>query len=137
MEKKGLFITVGIVLVIFLLIVSFLGIGKDEKQDVPLDAARISEGQVTIKITPIEFKDGIFSFNIQIDTHTGSLEDYNLAELTELIYSDKSIKPVSAPTLSGHHSSGILQFQVEEKPEQFRIVVNGIPDIERREFVWE
>lgn len=137
MGKKGLFITVGIVLVIFLLIVSFLGIGKDERQDTPPDSTRISEGQVTIKLTPLDFKDGIFSFDMLVDTHTGSLEDYNLAELTELIYSDKSVKPVSVPTLSGHHSSGVLQFQVEEKPEKFRVVMNGIPDIERREFVWE
>ena len=95
-----------------------------------------SEGSVTIDITPSEFKDGKMYFDIGVNTHSVTLTDYDLVQLTTLEFEGKSIKPISAPKLTGHHNSGTLVFETGKELKNFKIKVKGIPDIEERVFEW-
>src|SRR3989344_3680775 len=80
------------------------------------------------------------SSNLQTKTSQSTVsidltpQSFNLKELAVLEINGKSIKPKSAPKLSGHHNKGALIFDVNKKPEDFKIIVKSFPDLELREF---
>ena len=53
-----------------------------------------------------------------------------------LILIGKSINPTSAPSLSGHHNSGTLIFELKNEPNNFIIKVRDFPDEFMRTFEW-
>lgn len=93
-------------------------------------------GNVQIDLTPIGIVNGKLAFNLAADTHSVSLDEYDLAEMTTLLYNGKSYKPVSAVKLSGHHSNGNIIFDINESPKNFKVIMTGIPNIEERVFEW-
>ena len=97
---------------------------------------KASDSVVTVGLTPIEFKDGKLYVNIGVDTHSGDLSKINLVDSTVLEFEGKSIKPASAPKLTGHHTSGQLTFDTGKELERFKIKIKGIPEIEERIFEW-
>jgi hypothetical protein len=97
---------------------------------------KISESRVTIDLTPKEFKKGKLYVDIGVNTHSVNLGNYDLKSLTVLEFEGKSIKPISAPKLSGHHNSGTLIFDVGKELRIFKIKIRGIPEIEERTFEW-
>lgn len=60
-----------------------------------------------------------------------------MKEIAELESDGKKIKPVSAPILSGHHASGLLEFDIDNDVKSFVIKVVGIPKVEERVFEWD
>jgi len=99
-------------------------------------ATKTSESTVTVDLTPTKFENGKLYVDIGVDTHSVSLDNYNLNEIATLEFEGKSIKPVSAPKLSGHHNSGQLIFDAGKKPANFKIVIKGLHDIPERVFEW-
>lgn len=97
---------------------------------------KISESEVTIELTPKEFENGKLYVDIGVNTHSGNLADYDLNALTTLEFEGKSIKPSSAPKLSGHHNSGTLVFDIGKELDNFKIVVINLPEIQERIFEW-
>jgi len=97
---------------------------------------RVSDSEVTIDLTPQEFKDGKLYVSIGVNTHTTDLSPFDLKQLTTLEYDSLAIKPTSVPQLSGHHNSGTLIFDVGKELTQFRIKIKGIPTIQERIFEW-
>ncbi len=91
---------------------------------------------VLIELTPIGIKNGKFGVLITANTHSVDLSKFDLMQQTILQYDNKEIKPISAPMLSGHHSSGALAFNLNGQPTSFRIIINDIPTTEKRVFEW-
>ncbi len=134
-KKKNiiLFIVPIAILLVFFSVFLFLNLKTEAKQ---VYETKTSQGEVVIDLTPREFKDGKLYFDIGVNTHTVELENYDLKKLTILSYGGLSYKPALAPILSGHHNSGTLVFEVEDKLEEFTITINSIPDVEERVFIW-
>lgn len=93
------------------------------------------QGDVEIELTP-SWANGKLEVNVAANTHSVDLSGFNLKEITALQYGGKTLKPVSAPALSGHHASGKLVFDTEEKQDNFVIRILGIPAVDERVFEW-
>ncbi len=96
-----------------------------------------SSGEVAVDLKPHKVRNGQLQVDIGVNTHSVSLEGFDLKEITTLEFDGRSIKPISAPLLSGHHNSGTLIFDVGEEIESFTIKIIGIPKIEERVFTWK
>ncbi|MBI4144663.1 hypothetical protein HY493_00460 [Candidatus Woesearchaeota archaeon] len=94
------------------------------------------QGDVSIELTPLGFKDGRFLVTIAANTHSVDLSPFDLSEITTLTYDGRAIKPVAAPSLSGHHASGTLEFDTGKEPSKFTITITGIPAVSERVFDW-
>lgn len=96
---------------------------------------KISNGEVTISLSP-EYQKGVLKVAYSINTHTADLSGINLQEQISLNMDGKKINPSSPNSLSGHHNSGILEFNVNEIALPFEIIVKDVPDIQLRRFEW-
>ena len=94
-------------------------------------------GNVQIDLTPVGYKNGQLKVDITVNTHSVELSQYGLAKITILEYDGKRINPISVPSLSGHHSSGTLIFNVDKDIKAFKITISGIPGIQERVFEWK
>ena len=93
-------------------------------------------GDVSVELTPHEVSNGQLEVDIAVNTHSVTLSEFDLKEITTLEYDKKSIKPLSAPSLGGHHASGTLVFEVGKQVDEFKITIRGIPKVEERVFEW-
>lgn len=101
-----------------------------------------TDGEVTIDVKYLGYKDNLLSFDIIMDTHLGDLDQYDLAKLSELT-DDKGNKypPVSwdsAP--GGHHRTGILTFSqpgTKGEPGTLILIIRNVAGIQERMFKWE
>lgn len=99
--------------------------------------SRTSEGEVSVELLPKEYKEGKFIVGIGVNTHTvGDLDQYNLQEIITLITKGKSYKPISTPSLSGHHNSGELVFELPQEPTEYQITIVGLDAVPTRNFNW-
>lgn len=103
-------------------------------QSIPSGSTGI--GDVSVVLTPKSMVGGRLEVEIAVNTHSVSLSQFDLQELTRLEYNGHTVKPSSAPGLGGHHSSGILAFDIGDDIGKFRIVIKGIPKVEERVFEW-
>ena len=94
-------------------------------------------GDVLIELTLISMPDGKLQFEMAANTHSIDLSQYNLMEMITLEYGGNVIKPISAPQLSGHHTSGNVIFNAGSDLKNFKVVIKGIPNVEERVFEWE
>lgn len=93
-------------------------------------------GDVFIELTPLNIKDSKLNVKIDVNTHTVELAEFDLKQLTTLEYNNKFIKPIEVPKLKGHHSSGVLVFDVENNIKDFTIKIKDIPITGDRIFEW-
>lgn len=96
-------------------------------------------GDVEITLTPEPIRDGQFIIKVSANTHSVDLSSFDLTEITTLEYEGRTVAPVSAPTLSGHHASGEIIFAVAEEITEYTnytIRINGIPKEEQRIYSW-
>lgn len=103
----------------------------------PIETGSTYSGDVLIELIPEEISDGKVIIELKANTHSVDLSKFDLAELTSLEYNGKIIKPSSAPRLEGHHSSGAIIFDVNEKPDSLKVTINNIPKVKERIFYWE
>ena len=100
------------------------------------------DGDVELALTPQEFKGGVLNIALGANTHSVDLSQFDLGNAILLVYQDnkqkeKTIKPGSAPALSGHHANGMLAFQLDQdKLESFTVVILGIPKQQQRVYQW-
>ena len=133
-----MYVLIGLV-IIFMIITGVLGLKvlKGDKRVIVSDLeTKTSEGEVTVDLTPKEFNGGKFYVDIGVNTHSVDLNGFDLKELVKLDVNGEVIKPISAPELNGHHNSGTLVFEVEDKPKNFVIKIKGLPDTNERIFEW-
>ena len=96
----------------------------------------LQTGDVLIEMTPVGIKNGKFEVQIVVNTHSEDLSQFDLMQITTLTYENKNIKPLSAPALNGHHSSGTIIFDIKQEINNFKITINNIPNMEKRVFEW-
>jgi hypothetical protein len=101
-----------------------------------IDSGSTGMGDVSVELTPLGINNNQLSIKISVNTHSVSLGQFDLKEITTLEYNGKSIKPISAPNLGGHHSNGELVFEVGEQVNSFTIRIKGIPKVDERVFEW-
>ncbi|MBI4439337.1 hypothetical protein HY638_00005, partial [Candidatus Woesearchaeota archaeon] len=91
-------------------------------------------GDVQIDISVEGISEGKLRLNIAANTHSVDLSQFDLKQITTLEYGGKVIKPIEAPVLSGHHSSGTLVFEAPEGMDSAVVKIKGIPNVEERVF---
>ncbi len=101
-----------------------------------ISSGSTQSGDALIELTPKEIKDGKLNVDFAANTHSVNLGQFDLMQITTLEYDGNVVKPVSAPTLTSHHNSGTLVFDTGKELKSFKIIINGIPDIEERVFEW-
>ena len=102
----------------------------------PISSGSTDEGDVSIVLTPINVAKGIIQIEVAVNTHSVDLSQFDLKKVITLEYQGKTFKPLSASTLSGHHSSGMITFDVGSGVDGFTIKINGIPSAKERVFEW-
>lgn len=93
-------------------------------------------GEVSIDLTPVSVNNSHLEVKLAANTHSVDLSQFDLKEITTLKYGGESLKPTSAPALSGHHSGGTLVFDIKGDLSDFTIKIKGIPKVEERTFEW-
>ena len=93
-------------------------------------------GDVVVELAPVGIKNGKFEVQVTANTHSVDLSQFDLMQATTLAYENKNVKPLSAPKLNGHHSSGTIIFDIKEEINNFKITINEIPNIPDRIFEW-
>lgn len=101
-----------------------------------ISSGSTDSGDVSIELTPQNIENRKLNVEIAANTHSVDLSQFDLKKITTLEHNGKIIKPISAPVLNGHHSSGMVVFDVEEEINSFTIKIKGIPKIEERIFKW-
>ncbi len=96
----------------------------------------VEAGDAVVGLTPVGVAGGKLAVEVEVNTHSVNLEQFNLTNITTLEYNGKSLRPESAPALAGHHVSGTLVFGVGEPVSSFKITIRGIPNVEKRVFEW-
>ncbi len=141
MEKENLLIAAIVIFVMLALLFIFSQRASTETTVSQKDgggtyATKTSEGEVTIKLTPRKVQNGKLEVDITMDTHSVPLDTLDLKKLITLEYNSQTAQPTSAPSLSGHHASGTIIFDVAQELSTFTILIRGVPDVEVREVVW-
>jgi len=93
-----------------------------------------SRGEVTVEATPKNIQEGIFEFEIVMDTHSVAL-DQDMVAVSKLI-DDRGIeyRPIlwKGDGPGGHHRSGILRFEgIVPNPKSIKLTINSIGGVER------
>ncbi len=101
-----------------------------------ISTGSLDSGDASVDLTPRDMENGKFAVDVSVNTHSADLSQFDLMKITLLEYEGKTIKPLSAPKLSGHHSSGTLVFDTGKEIKNFRIIIKGILAVEERVFEW-
>lgn len=133
MRKKAMFF---IGLSVSVTLAYFLMTGAADAGFRTISSGSLEEGDVRLDLTPERVENGKLVVRFAVDTHSVSLRQFDLKEATILEYNGKTVKPVEASRLGGHHAAGKLVFRVEDAGETFTIKVTGIPRVEERVFTW-
>ncbi len=96
----------------------------------------MNPGDVLVELTPKYVAPGKLIVKFALNTHTVDLNQFNLKEITSLQYGSKKIKPSEANRTRGHHSFGLIVFDLEDSPDKFTITIKGIPKEKKRIFTW-
>ena len=103
-----------------------------------------SGGGVDIKVEWLGFKDGSLVFGVVMDTHSGSIDQYDLRDLATLRDSRGNEYGPGSPDvpLGGHRRSGLLIFPVSDPSnpltvQYFDLTLRGIAGVAERDFRWE
>ncbi len=129
--------------VIIIALLVYIGVslyGKNDSIDYTTQFQTVSSGttdpgDVSIELTP-NFNKANLEVDIKSNTHSVDLSQFDLSQITILEYDDTKIKPISAPKLEGHHTSGTLIFPTNKNIRNFKIIISGIPKTSQRVFTW-
>ncbi len=92
-------------------------------------------GDVEITLTP-KYNNGKLEVSTAVNTHSVDISQYDLAKISVLSYNGKNVYPTSAPTLTGHHSNGVLIYNIADNLKSFQITITGIPQTKIRKYEW-
>lgn len=112
---------------------------KSASQLSNLESQSNSDGAVTVTVTPVNFSDKEWNFNIVLNTHSEELT----TDLTKdaILLDDKNNEYLPSEWQSdppgGHHRNGTLKFKsVSPLPESITLKILGVGGIEERIFTW-
>jgi hypothetical protein len=99
----------------------------------------MGSGDAVIELTPGPVVKSLLAVNFSINSHSVSLGGFDLKEITVLEHEEHVFKPVKASRMGGHHSSGVIVFDVGDKignKDGFKIRLRGIPNDQERVYEW-
>jgi hypothetical protein len=105
----------------------------------PKMTGSMGSGDAVIELTPQMVDKNTLEVNFSINTHSVSLSGFDLKDITILEHEVHVFKPVKASRIGGHHSSGVIVFDVGDKIENkdsFKIRLRGIPNVQERIYEW-
>ncbi len=139
--------------VIFILMVAFIAAGcsspsqtQDTSSSQPTNGLVQSNtgGSVTIDVEWTKAENGYLIFNVDMNTHSVDLDQYDLGELVVLRDdAGNEYRPVSWDSASGgHHRKGILTFPLPDSLSQgtakyVEMVIQDVAGINERVLKWE
>ncbi len=103
---------------------------------IPVSSGSMNPGDVLIELTPKYIAPKRLVVKFAMNTHSVDLSQFDLKKITTLTYNGKTFKPTDANRLRGHHSFGLIVFDLDNEPENFTITIEGIPSEDKREFTW-
>ncbi len=145
MKKKKqndyLFYIILFLVIIIALFLAFFPFIKDITKDSDskykiITTGTLEYGDVAIEIIPLGFNNEIFEFKLSANTHSVDLSKYNLKEIITLQYEGKTIKPIEAVKMSGHHSSGSITFEINHEPKEFKLIITSMSLLQERIYEW-
>ena len=89
-----------------------------------------------IELTPELTDENTLVVRFSVNTHSVELSSYDLMQAVTLEYDGKKLKPAKSDRLRGHHSFGKLVFNIDAKPDKFKIIIEGIPAVKQRIYEW-
>ena len=109
---------------------------SDENAFKSIVTGTTGQGDVAIELRPHKIAEGKLEVDITANTHSVDLSQFDLKKIMTLEFEETFMNPVTAPALSGHHSSGTIVFEVGKEVTSFTIRIDGIPDVEERLYQW-
>jgi len=101
----------------------------------PTYATQTSAGEVSFELTP-RMEGTRLVVTVHSDTHSGDLAEIDLAKAFTLELDGKSLKPVETKPLGGHHSDGLVAFEVGAAPKTFSLTISGVRSSRDVKLVW-
>jgi len=104
-----------------------------------LAARTNSAAGVTVTATPHARSDGIWEFDVALDTHSQALTD-DLAKSATLVAGGKTFAPAAwqGDPAGGHHRKGVLRFNaVEPNPREIELRIARPGESTPRSFRWQ
>jgi len=143
-KRKKYFFGLAILIIVLVVLLGFFKTQNKEEQEIfveedvfkTISTGSTEMGDVLIELTPKFVSNQNMVMNINANTHSVDLSQFDLVKITTLEYDGKIIKPTSVLNLGGHHSSGEIAFKVEKEIKSFKVKIKGIPNIEERIFEW-
>ncbi len=108
---------------------------KDNTRYSTITTGTTETGDVEISLTP-SWQGQQLVIDVAFNTHSVDLGPFDLSQITMLKYNKKEIKPTEASSLSGHHGSGKIIFQLNAFPKTFTLIIEGIPAVQKRIYNW-
>ncbi len=133
LKNKGTF-TVSLALLALLVLASTAFAGTKLEA---IATGGMGEDDAVLELTPELKSNGDIVVRFAANTHNVDLSEYDLKKIVTLEIGGKLIVPAKADRLRGHHAFGKIVFRkVGAKSDSFKVVVNGIPAIEKRVYQW-
>ena len=102
------------------------------------------EGPVTITATyqnPLQEGLSEITFNLQLDTHSVNLDQYQLNKLSFIKVNNGELQPALSwqPKGASHHYKGTLEFAgpAPDGMKSLQLIVRGVGGVEERIFDWQ
>lgn len=129
-KTKALFFTV---IAVGLMSASIAAAGTRLK---PIATGSMSEGDAVIELAPRLKDDGTLVVRVTANTHSVDLSQYDLSKIVTLESNGKTIAPFQADRFRGHHANVKLKFKLDAGVKNFKIIITGIPGIQKRVYKW-
>jgi hypothetical protein len=96
----------------------------------------MGSGDTLVELTPTITDGKRLVVKFKMNTHSVSLNRIDLKEAATMEFNGKALKPLKASKVGGHHTSGVMVFDVGDIPQTFSIKLEGIPKIKERIYMW-
>jgi hypothetical protein len=118
---------------------------KNQKQIIaqsysPITTGSLGPGDAVVELTPRRIDGNTFEVKFSINTHSVSLSGFDMMQIAVLEHEEHVFKPAKASRVGGHHSAGVIVFNVEGRigtKDNFKIRLQGIPKIQDRVYEWD
>ena len=93
-------------------------------------------GDIRFELRPEGSDEKRFVLRYFANSHDLGLEDFNLMEIVALETELGTFWPASVTPMKGHHSSGLITFDIETPESTFTVKVTGLPKKLDRSYKW-
>jgi hypothetical protein len=99
-------------------------------------SGKMEPGDIRFELRPEGSDAKKFVLKYFANSHDLVLEDFNLMEIIALETGLGTFRPASATPMKGHHSSGLITFDIEPPEGTFTVKVTGLPKKLDRSYKW-